>query len=401
MRSTVVFMLLLPFQFICAQNKLDLYKQMALENNLKLKVLFYDYQSALQRVQQVGALPDPQLAFGYFISAPETKLGPQQTKISLLQMFPWFGTLSLKEDVATIQAKIKFEKFNHYKNEITFQVEQAWYKLCEIEIKIKLTSDNIQILNTFEKLAFKKYETAKIQMVDILRIKMMKDDIEEKIHSLRDAMEIAKIKFNRLLNRSIDMDVLLSEHFYDHALVGKIDNFEDNPSVKMSKHQLEVQQKMEHLADKNHYPAMGVKLDYIFVGENTMPDGGRDIIMPMLSVSIPFFSSKYSAQKQEAIMMQQMASKNLENVAQDIRSQYKEVQIKIANAVNKINLYQKQLKKSNQALKLLLQSYITSSKDFEEVLKMQQRILQYQMDDAKAKREVMVQKSKIKFLKGI
>ena len=401
MKNIVVFILLLPVQFIFGQNKLEMYKQEALENNLKLRSLFYDYQAALQKVPQVGALPDPQLAFGYFTSAPETKLGPQQAKISLSQMFPWFGTLGLKEDIATAQAKMKFEKFNHYKNEIIFQVEQMWYKLCEIKTKIKLTDDNIAILNTFEELAFKKYETAKIQMVDILRIKIIRDDVEEQIQSLRDNMRVLRIKFNRVLNRHISENIFLSEDFYKGALVDSIKELEDNPRVKMSNYELLAYKKKELLANKNGYPAMGIALDYIFVGKNTMPGGGRDIIMPMLSVSIPFFSSKYSAQRQEAVLKQKMVSENLNDLKQDILAQYEQAKIKIANALNKINLYERQLKKSNQALELLLQSYVTSSEDFEEVLKMQQRILQYQIANARAKREVMVQGARVKFLKGI
>ena len=44
--------------------------------------------AALEVAPQVRALPDPTVAFGYFISPVETRVGPQQFKISLLKCFP-------------------------------------------------------------------------------------------------------------------------------------------------------------------------------------------------------------------------------------------------------------------------------------------------------------------------
>ena len=81
------------------QGKLDEYLQTAAQNNPGLKVKFNEYMAALERVPQAGALPDPTVAFGYFVQPIETRLGPQQAKISAMQMFPWFGTLSAREIV--------------------------------------------------------------------------------------------------------------------------------------------------------------------------------------------------------------------------------------------------------------------------------------------------------------
>ena len=76
-----------------AQDVIDRYLVLAAENNPGLRSRFNAYMAALETVPQAGALPDPQLAFAYFIRPVETRLGPQEFRISASQMFPWFGTL--------------------------------------------------------------------------------------------------------------------------------------------------------------------------------------------------------------------------------------------------------------------------------------------------------------------
>ena len=96
---------LLISSLLSAQQELESYLQMAAENNPGLKAKFNSYMAALEVAPQVKALPDPTIAFGYFISPVQTRVGPQQFKISASQMFPWFGTLEAKENVAVQQAK--------------------------------------------------------------------------------------------------------------------------------------------------------------------------------------------------------------------------------------------------------------------------------------------------------
>ncbi|RLD38500.1 MAG: TolC family protein, partial [Bacteroidetes bacterium] len=92
---------------LSAQEELTPYLETAANNNPGLKARFSEYMDSLELVPQVGSLPDPQLAFGYFIQPIETRNGPQRFRISLTQMFPWFGTLNAREDVAVSKAKAK------------------------------------------------------------------------------------------------------------------------------------------------------------------------------------------------------------------------------------------------------------------------------------------------------
>ena len=77
---------------------LDDYFKIASENNPELQKKYKDFEMAMKKIPQVSSLPDPNLSIGVFISPVETRVGPQIAKVSLSQMFPWFGTLKANEN---------------------------------------------------------------------------------------------------------------------------------------------------------------------------------------------------------------------------------------------------------------------------------------------------------------
>ncbi|MDP4269908.1 MAG: transporter, partial [Bacteroidota bacterium] len=88
-------MLNLIVMFFCisayGQDSLSLYLSMAAKNNPAVLQKFTEYKAALQKVPQVGSLPDPELNVGVFLSPMELIGGNQVADIKLMQMFPWFG----------------------------------------------------------------------------------------------------------------------------------------------------------------------------------------------------------------------------------------------------------------------------------------------------------------------
>ena len=90
---------------------LDDYLKTAAENDPGLKAKYTSFEAALEKVAQVNQLPDPQLSLGVFILPVETRVGPQQAKIGLSQMFPWFGTLKSAGSVYQLKAESKYQEF--------------------------------------------------------------------------------------------------------------------------------------------------------------------------------------------------------------------------------------------------------------------------------------------------
>jgi outer membrane protein TolC len=155
---------------------------------------------------------------------------------------------------------------------------------------------------------------------------------------------------------------------------------EQHPVLKKLELMRQSSEAAESAARKNGYPNMGLGLDYVVVGEPTdmqVEDSGRDVIMPMLSVSIPIFRKKYNAAVKEAQLTQESLALQKEEFTNNLASRYEQVWFDISRQEQLIKLYNEQIKETRRALKLLTTAYANSGKDFEEILRMQQELLKY------------------------
>ena len=202
------FFILLLLQTAQAQQELGDYLKIAANNNPGLKAKFNDYMAAMEKVPQVGTLPDPTFAFGYFIQPAETRVGPQRANFSLMQSFPWFGLLSAQEDVATQMAKSIYEDFENTKSNIFFEVKTAYYNYYYIEKAIEITIENIEILEVFKRLSLVKIEAGTASVVDELRVELELNDLENQLKLFLDTKDAMQITFNNLLDRE-DMDEII------------------------------------------------------------------------------------------------------------------------------------------------------------------------------------------------
>ncbi len=111
---------------------LDDYLQTAAENNPKLKSSYAQFEAAMQQAPQVSSLPDPTLTMSAFGRMIETRLGAQEARFSLSQMFPWFGTLQAKEDASVLMAEAKFQNYLDLRNQLFFEIKSVYAELYAI-----------------------------------------------------------------------------------------------------------------------------------------------------------------------------------------------------------------------------------------------------------------------------
>ncbi|MBK6285641.1 MAG: TolC family protein [Draconibacterium sp.] len=160
---TLTIVLLLVFKTNFAQERdslvLNGFLEVAAENNPDLKVAFNQYLASLEKVPQVGTLPDPQASFGFFIKPMAILGGSQVGNIQVMQMFPWFGTLKLAKDEASEMAKAKYEVFNAAKADLFYQVKYNWYQIMKIDREITLVKENLELLESLEKLMLVKFQS--------------------------------------------------------------------------------------------------------------------------------------------------------------------------------------------------------------------------------------------------
>ncbi|WP_235893394.1 TolC family protein [Litoribacter populi] len=157
--------LLSMLSFSVNAQELNEYLIEAGENNPEVRANFRQYMAALERVPQVGSLPDPQLNLGVFLRPMETLMGNQRADLSLMQMFPWFGMLRTQKDEASMMANAAYERFRESKNQLYFEVKNTYYQLHQLQNEIEIMEENLEILRMMERLAIIRYQGGSIGQV--------------------------------------------------------------------------------------------------------------------------------------------------------------------------------------------------------------------------------------------
>ena len=115
-------------------------------NNPQLEAAFNRWKAALEMVSQARTLPDPRFNYGYFIQEVETRVGPQEQRVGLSQMFPWFGKLKLRGEAALEGANAAQQQYEAAKLKLFDEVKQAYYELYYVGRAICVTAENVELL---------------------------------------------------------------------------------------------------------------------------------------------------------------------------------------------------------------------------------------------------------------
>jgi outer membrane protein TolC len=386
----IITVITLGFSILANAQSLDEYFKIAAENNPGLQAKYKSFEAAMERVAQVSSLPDPNLSFGYFISPVETRVGPQRARFSLTQMFPWFGTLKAQEDVATLMAEAKYQEFLDARNKLLYQVAAAYYPLYELKRLVEIENENISILSSYKDIASVKFQNGKGAMVDVLRVDITLKDAATNLSILEQKKKPLETRFNKLLNRQEDETIIVQDSLYVENLpvtYRRDSLLTSNPLLDELDLKIKASEAQELAATKQGMPKIGVGLDYVIVGQRTdmsVPDNGQDVLMPMVTMSLPIFRGKYKAAQKEAQLMQESYALQKEDAVNRLTSTYEMIWFEIQKQLDQIILYEDQIITSQQSLNLLFTAYGNSGKDFEEVLRMQQQILKYQKMKATA-----------------
>jgi outer membrane protein TolC len=135
------------------------YLEIAAKNNPTVLQRFSEYQASLQKIPQVGSLPDPEFSAGVFLSPMELVNGNQVADLRLMQMFSWFGVLRYGKDEMSLMANAKFELFRDAKLQVYYDVQRTWYELYKIQKDISISEKYVEILKLIERLALVRFKS--------------------------------------------------------------------------------------------------------------------------------------------------------------------------------------------------------------------------------------------------
>jgi outer membrane protein TolC len=352
---------------------LELFLRYAALNNPNLKAAFNRWKAVLERIPRARSLPDPRFTYGYFIREVETRVGPQQHRLSIAQMFPWFGKLSLQGDVALEAANAARAGYDAAKLKLFYQVKEAYYEYCYLARAIEVMEENVELMSYLESVVLAKYRVGTAPHSDLIKVQVELDRLHDQLKSTQDLMNPVKARLNTAMNRStrahlpppgkVEVDtVQISNDLLMRWLK------ESNPELKANEFLAAREKFSLDLAKKSYFPDITLGVDYIVTGEARMPgvmDSGKDPLIAMLSINLPLWWGRSGASVNEAKARYRSALNQRQNSENELLSRLEMVLYQFREAQRKIGLYQDALlPRAQQALNVTQTAFATDKVDF-------------------------------------
>ncbi len=398
-------LLWLPLQ-TSAQGNLNEYLETAAQNNPELKASFNQYLAALERVPQVGALPDPQVAFAYFIQPVETRQGPQQAKFSVTQMFPWFGLLDAREQQAAAKAKASYQAFEQARLQLFHSVRSAYYSYYVTNRAVEISREHLELLGTIHNWLGSKLEAGLVPAVDEYRLQMEMGDLENQLATLKEKVLAKQVAFNKLLHTQADKSIEIPDTLWNRELQYSYAQVLDstlngNPKVKQLAFNQQATTYGREVARINGLPDFSLGLDYTVIAPGAADLGGTDaILFPKIGITIPLNRKKYRAMQEEARLNQETVKWQQTAVKNSLETRVAAGWEAYEDATRRVELFKQQVDLTEKTLPLLQTQYASGKTSFEELLRMERKMLNYKLALEQARADKLKAISNLQQLMG-
>lgn len=369
---------LLVSAFAKAQ-KLQSYIDEAIKNNPNIHAVETQYKIYTEKISETNALGETQFTGGYMVGDNAMPM-MQEGEFSVMQMFPWFGTNSARSKYATAMADANFLEIEIAKRKITMDLSQSYYRLYEISKKQQVLDSNIQLLKVYEQLALTSIKVGQASAVSVLKLQMRENDLIERKLVLEQDYSSEITAFNKIMNRQEVSEIPILDSlalplkdleidFANLNLHPELIKFEElNKAVA----QADIQNKKESAPD------FGVGMQYMLYNE------APNMLMPMVSLSVPIFTKKYKSISQQNQLKYEELSSQKQAVQNSLIAQL-QTAVKSRDAARiSVETQDKNLKQAKVATEILLKNYETGTINFEDVLDVQELQLKFQINRIEA-----------------
>ncbi|MGB5402881.1 TolC family protein [Robiginitalea sp.] len=381
---------------------LQSYLEEAEANNPEIQAFELKYNISREKSQQADALPNMEVSAGVFVSEPETRTGAQKARFSVRQMLPWFGTLTAREGYANALAEIDYLDMVIVKRKLRLSIAQSYYALYANKEVQEVLDRNIQLLRTYEKLALTAVEVGNASAVDVLKLQIRQNELQAQSDILKQDFQSQTHQFNTLLNRDTGLEIALADTLeIGTGIEIEGGTLDVHPELEKYDKLYESVTQSEILNQKETQPGIGFGLDYIPVAERPgmdFSDNGKDVVMPMVSFSIPVFNAKYKSRsvenelRQEELNAQKVNRRNVLESALNAALHSREA------ARIRFKTQQQNLRQANDAEEILIKNYETGTIDFNDILDIQELQLKFEVQQINAVEQYYAQMAIINYL---
>jgi len=138
---------------------------------------------------------------------------------------------------------------------------------------------------------------------------------------------------------------------------------------------------------KMGFPMVGLGINYSLINKSEMSTStmnGKDMIMPMITATLPIYRKKYKAMTEEADFLKLANIQNYQSISNSLQIEYYQAMELYQDAKRRIILYENQYLLASKTLNIMLKSFSSSAASLTDILRVHQQTLNYEYKQVEA-----------------
>lgn len=363
-------------------------------NNPGLTAAFKRFKAAWEKIPQAESLPDPTFEYMYAFEM-------ETSRFELTQMFPWFGKLALEGDMAYREAEAEYENFLSKKNDLIYEVKEAYFEYYYLGRSIEITEENLKLLQYLEGIARTRYENGLAEQESLIRIQVEIGTLDDQVRTLKDMGNPTVAKLNAILGRPSYASIPRPKTVPEGG-IGKSDEEllktleENNPMIRSMSLMANMKKISIERAKKEYYPDIGFGLRLETAGSAM---GSDESVMASVMINVPIRYAKYNAAVGEAEANREKAVNDLVELRNRSASELAMALYLYRDSERRIDLYKGTLiPKAEQSLKVTEESFVSGKSSSLDLVDAERALLEFQLSYERALVDYAVSTAKVEML---
>jgi len=229
-------------------------------------------------------------------------------------------------------------------------------------------------------------------LVDLYRIQIEIGELNNNLSLLKNQQNTIVVRFNTYLNRPVKSTLSFPDFLKPDSLGISLMALSDsmltnNPMLGMLKYEQKSLEARKQMVTRMGFPMVGLGLNYTLINKSAMSTSemnGKDMIMPMVTVTLPIYRKKYRAMKSEADLLKNATEQGIHATANSLQTEYYQALQMYQDAQRRMKLYESQSQLANKSLDIIIKNFSASASGLIDVLTIRKQTLDYEFKQVEA-----------------
>ncbi|MCG8558004.1 MAG: TolC family protein [Proteobacteria bacterium] len=370
--------------------KLSSYVAHAFALSPSLRSSFEQWRAAASKPAQERKLSEPAISYAAFVRHVETRVGPQQHRLGIRWMFPWPSKLTAGGRAAAYGALAQQRRFEAHALTLAAQVAHAYWKLWRARRSKQVRKRQHAVLLALADQVRARIAAGTASLADLAQVDLSISRSDDSVAGLAETIRAASAALIRRVgappasetptelqppwgvgNLPADDIEALRSFAWAHPRVGALSLLSKSSDQRVLR------------ARASRYPTIGVGVDWMITGQalnRELDDSGKDAVMAMVSLSLPLWTSAYSAAEAQARAEGAAFAAQAQALRDQATAELETVMSRLRDAARRARLYRSTLiPQAETTYRSVLDGYANSRSTLAAILLAERELLELQI----------------------